>query len=306
MAEVAIPIIHSITPSIGPTSGGDLIRIIGEGFSKQISVSLGDAPALLLGVREEAGLSVADLRSPEHSEELVDVVLQNLDIAGAPILGELITLANAYRFQRPRIIKESNLTRVIRRLLQVLKAQILQNTSLTVSMDYDDAPDDELHVIAMASLPSLILSGPTLIPDRFYATNISHEEVVPGLAGPELLRRRPSYTVDLRFTLTLASERTAELFNLMAVVASFFNANKWLELPRDSGSPDLGSVRWEMEPEGDFRSNLRGRGDVRVFNVGLIIRGFDVDEGLPRELSKAIQTTELEPITSDLNQEPHQ
>jgi len=111
---------------------------------------------------------------------------------------------------------------------------------------------------------------------------------VPGFAGPELLRRRPAYTVDLVFTLTGASERTAELLNLMAAVATFLNRNRWLELARDAGDPSKGTVRWELDADGEFRTQLAGRDDVRAFTCGLVLRGFDVDEGLPLDRTKAL------------------
>ncbi|MDF1524284.1 MAG: hypothetical protein P1P87_15890, partial [Trueperaceae bacterium] len=52
--------------------------------------------------------------------------------------------------------------------------------------------------------------------------------------------------------------------------------------------PEIGAVRWEMDPDGDFRTNLRGRDEIRVFTCGLVIRGFDIDEGLPMDLGKAV------------------
>ncbi|NVJ28962.1 transcription factor, partial [Myxococcus sp. AM011] len=69
--------------------------------------------------------------------------------------------------------------------------------------------------------------------------------------GAELVRRRPAYTVDLAFTLTVASERTAELFNLMAAVATFLNRNRWLAMPRDAEDASRGTVRWEMDADGE-------------------------------------------------------
>jgi hypothetical protein len=95
------------------------------------------------------------------------------------------------------------------------------------------------------------------------------------------MRRRPPYTVDLVFTLTAASDRTVELLNLMAAVATFLNRNRWVELPRDPGDPGAGTTRWEMDPEGEFQTRLDGPDDVRVFSCGFVVRGFDIDEGLP-------------------------
>jgi hypothetical protein len=186
----------------------------------------------------------------------------------------------------PTVAREADLTRIIRQLLRELKRQVLANVSATVSVDYDDTTLDGLNVIAMAKVPSLVLSGPTLRPNRFYSANVAHEDVVGGVSGPELVRRKPPYTVDLVFTLTAASERTAELFNLMAAVATFLNRNRWLELQRDPADASRGSVRWELDADGEFRTQLAGKDDVRAFTCGFVVRGFDVDEGLPLDLGK--------------------
>ena len=207
-----------------------------------------------------------------------------------------MTLADAYRFERTALVREATVTLVVRTLLRMLKAQVLANTSMSVALDYDATPDDQLRVVTLASLPSLVLSGPTVRPSRFYASNVPHEDVVDGVSGPELVRRKPPLTVDMAFTLTAASDRTAELLNLLASVASFLNRNRWLSVLRDPDQPELGEVRWEMDPDGDFRTNLRGASDVRVFTVGLIIRGFDLDEGLPMDLGKAVDGAEVDTV----------
>ena len=153
---------------------------------------------------------------------------------------------------------------------------------------------DGLNVVALAKVPSLVLSGPALRPNRFYSTNTPQEDVVPGLSGEEFLRRKPPYTVDLLFTLTATSERTAELLNLMAAVATFLNRNRWLDLPCDPADTTRGVVRWEMDPDGEFRTRLGGKDDVRAFTCGLLIRGFDIDEGLPLDFTRPVIEALLE------------
>ncbi len=291
---MAVPIIHSISPSTGPASGGDLCRVTGEGFGANVGGRFGDILATILTLREEAGFSVADVRSPLHDDGMVALTLTNLDEAGLPIPGESVTVPDAYRFLRPRLVRESDLTRLVRALIQQLKRQVLANTSITVSVDYDDTTVDGLNVVAMATLPSLVLSGPRLSESRFYSTNVPFEDVVNGVSGPELRRRQPVFTMDLGFTITAASESTIELLNLMAAVATFLNRNRFIAMLRDPGQPELGEVRWELEPNGDFRTNLRDRAGVRAFTCGFAVRGFDVDEGLPLDLGKAVDETTFE------------
>jgi hypothetical protein len=291
---MAVPTLTSLSPTAGPSSGGDVVRLVGVGFAASVRVRFGGADAAVLAVRQEAGASLADVRTPPHEAGTVDVELTNLDVAGVPVGGETAVLALAYRFARATVAREADLTRAVRQLLRELKRQVVANVSATVSVDYDDTVLDGLNVIAMAKVPSLVLSGPTLRPNRFYSANVPHEDVVPGSSGPELVRRKPPYTVDLVFTLTAASERTAELFNLMAAVATFLNRNRWLELPRDPADAASGVVRWELDADGEFRTQLVGKDDVRAFTCGFVVRGFDVDEGLPLDLGKLVADPQLE------------
>lgn len=293
---MALPTLSSVLPIAGPSSGGDLVRLVGAGFADRVRVLFGGAPAVVVSVRDEAGQRIADVRTPAHQPGNVDVELTNLDTDGVPVPGETVIVAGAYRFARPTVAREADLTRVVRQLLRELKRQVLANVSATVSVDYDDTTIDGLNVIAMAQVPSLVLSGPTLRPNRFYSANVAHEDVVGGASGPELVRRKPPYTVDLVFTLTAASERTAELFNLMAAVATFLNRNRWLELTRDPADASRGVVRWELDADGEFRTTLAGKDDVRAFGCGFVVRGFDVDEGLPLDLGKRVTEPELETL----------
>jgi hypothetical protein len=99
---MAEPFIHSISPSTGPASGGDPCRVTSEGFGAKVELRFGHTTATVLTLREEAGFSIADVRSPLHDEGIVGIGLPNLDEAGLPIPGESATLPDAYRFLRPR------------------------------------------------------------------------------------------------------------------------------------------------------------------------------------------------------------
>jgi hypothetical protein len=175
---------------------------------------------------------------------------------------------------------ESDLTRLVRTLLQEIKRDVLANTSLTVSMDYLPLLPDCTDVVALSKLPCLVLSGPRMSVNRAYGSN----EPVP---DSETTVRVGPLTMDLSFTLTGGANRTTELLNLMAQVGSFLNQHPWLEMPRVPEGHEF--VRWEMAPEGDFRVNLHGMDDVRVFQCGLVIRGFDLDPGIQRPLGGQLQ-----------------
>ena len=285
---MGVPVITSLSAATGPSSGGDLVVLRGTGLAERVAVAFGDAAAEVVSVRPEGAAFAVQVRTPAHAESVVDVVVRNLDAAGAPVPGEVATLAGAYRFLRPRIVKEADLTRLVRALLRELKRQVIENVSLSVAVDFDDTPLDGLDVITVAKVPSLVLSGPRLKENRFFSSNEPHEEVVASPSGPELQRRRPAYTVDVEFGLTGASDRAVELLNLVAAVATFFSRNRWLELARDPDDAAKGTARWELDRAGELRTTLDGKDDVRAFTWGLVVRGFDVDEGLPLDLGKAV------------------
>lgn len=295
---MAVPVLHEVAPQQGPSSGGDLVRIRGEHFASRVEVRFADVLAEVVSLREEGGSSFVDVRSPPHREGVVTLAVHNLDDAGLRIPGERAELVDAYVYRRAQLHLEASLTRIVRTLLRQLKQQLIENTNISVSVDYDANPGDEVHVVTLAELPGVVLSGPTMRENREYSINVLHEAVVDTPGGPELERRRPPFTVDLAFALTAASQRSAELFNMMAAVATFFSRNRWLEMLRNPAKPELGAVRWEMDPDGELRTDLRGSDDVRAFTWGLVIRGFDIDEGLPMERGRAVTETELQRASS--------
>jgi hypothetical protein len=288
---MAIPTLISVAPVDGPASGGDLVCLVGTGFAQRVAVAFGGQPAAVLAVRDEAGSSVVDVRTPAHEAAAVDVILQNLDASGTPIPGEVATIPTAYRFLRSRVAAESHLTRLVRQLLRELKRQVLANVSTTVSVDYDDSPGS--GIIAMATVPSVVLSGPSLRQNRFYSSNVALEELTQSPSGPEFTRRRPAFTVDLLFTITVTSSRTAELLNLMAALATFLNRNRWIALDRDPSDPSAGRVRWEMDADGEVRTQLENKSDVRAFSWALVIRGFDIDEGLLLDRAPPVEDADV-------------
>lgn len=64
-------------------------------------------------------------------------------------------------------------------------------------------------------------------------------------------------------------------------------------MARDPVDASKGVVRWEMDPQGEFRTRLDGPDDIRAFSCGFVVRSFDIDEGLPLDVGKAVDTTEL-------------
>ena len=288
------PTIASAAPTTLRSLGGELVRIIGAGFSETLAVRIGDVRAEVLGVRIESGLSVCDVRAPEHDDGLADLSLQNLDEGGNPIPGEEVFLPGALRFVRPRLASESDLTRLVRAVRRKLSKHVLENTTIGVSLDYQEELEGDVRAVYMAELPAIVLSGPTLRPSLTHRTNEIIEDVALGVTGPEVRRRAPVLTHDVEFSLTAASRSTVELLNLMKAMAGFFNGAARVSLLRDPDDIDGERVSWELSTEGDFRTSFDDASGTRAFQLTFFVDGFDTHEGIVGSTTHEADEIEVE------------
>ena len=284
------PSITTITPSSGPSGGGLLIQISGTGFQLPAPPATSGpttppAPTVrvLIGGRPARDVRVfaADRLTcivPSGDPGPADVALQNIDASGAAIAGELLIAVHAFTYVRPPLTTEADLTRLVRKLLQELKRQVLENVVLTVQTDFDADTGDALHLAQVAQLPALVLLGPELTEDRFLSLNQRPELAT----GPDrFAQRRAPYTVDLGFTVIGVSDHTTELLNLIAATQLFFHRNKYLELDRDAGDAGAGTVRYEMDltTDGDLKvTSQPNESNVRSFSGRFVVRGFDFED----------------------------
>ncbi|MFI5301710.1 MAG: IPT/TIG domain-containing protein [Polyangiales bacterium] len=282
------PVIVSIDPPDGPSGGGALATLSARGIGDGVLVRFGGADAVVVSVRPAGDTSIVELRTPPHAEGVVDVTLVNVGDAGTSVAGESTTAARAYTFRRPRIVRQSDLTRLDRALLRELKRQVIENVSLSVALDFGDESPSSPDGVPIAAFPSLVVTGPHIRENRVYSTNELREDFVVGQSGPEIRRSRPACTVDVEFALTGASDRAVELLNLTAALGTFFNRNRWIEMDRDPDEASRGVVRWELDALGELQTSLDGKDDVRSFSWGCVVRAFDLDEGLPFETAREV------------------
>jgi len=285
-----IPSITTITPSSGPTGGGLLVELSGAGFQvpppppalgptmpppPTVRVLVGGRPA-----REVRVIATDRLTClvPTGDAGTVDVVVQNLDATGVVIAGEQGLAPRAFTYVRPPLTTEADLTRLVRKLRQELKRQVLENVVLTVQTDFDADTGDALHLAQVAQLPALVLLGPELTEDRFFSLNQRPELAT----GPDrFAQRRAPYTVDLGFTVIGVSDHTTELLNMIAATQLFFHKNKYLELDRDADNAGAGTVRYEMDltTDGDLKvTSQPNESNVRSFSGRFVVRGFDFED----------------------------
>jgi hypothetical protein len=287
---MAIPVVHRVEPSVGPAAGGNLVRVAGDGFAPRVRVRFGTAPAHLVRAWVHAGLWTLEVSPPAHDAGEVDLAVENLDATGVPVPGEIVTARGAYEYQRPQLVEESDLARLVRTLIRGLKREVLSNVHVAVHIDHDDTPADGLRVTTMAQVPSLVLSGPSVRPSSAYRTA---EPIDAELRAGEVLRYRRRLTVDLAFTITGASRSTVEVLGLLTATSHFISRNPWISMLRDPTRPGLGLVRWDVDPEGDWRTQIPGPEGVHAFTAAFTVRGFDLDEGLVRERLRRVETVAI-------------
>lgn len=291
---MAVPTITSVDPTIGPVFGRHAIDITGTNFRlPDPPTATGPTyldpvvPTVAVEFDSESALGVEVLSAtllrvlvPSLDRGQHAITVTNLDNNGDPIPGETVTAADIYATKRPAITHESehDLTRLVRTLIRELKRQVLDEVSLTVHTDYDDATGDQLHTTHVASLPALLLVGPNLNENRFYSLNEPPDYDDEASAEGDFVTTRVPATYDVEFEVLGVSNRTHEVLNLMGAVLGFMESNKTLSMDRDAGDPSLGRVSYEMEfvnrPETATRSNLS---NLRHFTSTIVVRGFDVE-----------------------------
>lgn len=223
---------------------------------------------------------VADVRvlSRAYGEGKVAVTVRNLDVNGAPIPGESITVEDGYHFSRVQLADEAHLTRLVRELVRLFRKQVIANVSTTTHTEYDAETGDALSVVELAELPGIGLDGPDLEENRFFSVNGGVELELPN--GEVILRRAP-YTVDLIFTVTGVSDSQIEIVNLLALATQVIDRNPYVYLDRDPSDPSLGRVRYEFDfaEGGDFEITTGANvSNLRSFSGTVVVRGFDLED----------------------------
>ncbi len=285
------PTVARITPATGPTGGRRIVKIWGGGFqllpepvsrgvvpNPSVEVLFGDVPARDVRVMATSLLHVV---TPIHDAGTVSITIRNIDQAGVPLAGEGVTIPNAYTFARPVVGsgeagEQSNLTRLVRTIVEELRRQILPNVVLTTHTDYDDTPDGA-NVAALAKVPGLVLSGPILRLNRFYATNQAREdETTEG----ETYVLRPSRTVDVAFTIIGVDELMTRNLDLINECTAFFLRNTTLRMARSVAAPsDVVEYELEIDDGGDFKSvGTANNSNIRAFSGSFLVRGFNIDD----------------------------
>ncbi|MGO9713728.1 MAG: hypothetical protein ACLQBL_33045 [Polyangiaceae bacterium] len=283
--------IDSVTPAMGSASGGELVRVVARAVTPPIQIRFGDTVAEVVSLRPEGTAFVIEVRTPQGLPGPTTLALTSLQPDGSP--GESVSAP--FRFLRAPIGRESDLTRVVRALLRLLKDQILANTSTPVSLDYRETTSTTIPV---AKVPSLTVLGPDVRENRLYTSSELVERAVTTAQGIEIETLRPPTAVDLRFALEAVTNSTAEHLELFTALVSFFHRNPYLAVPRDAAAPEGDTVRFVLAADGEARAAVvhgeDGRGgrtdDRHALEWGLVIRGFPVDEFIAIDRARPMQS----------------
>lgn len=295
---MAAPSVTNIYPALGHTGGEAMVRFLGLNFREppdpgtltrddptpgpSVRVTFGGVAADYVGVVNSSLMMVRTPASPllegreGNAAGPVDVVVTNLDSAGAPIPGESVTVVGGFTYAYTKLSNNSGtLQRVVRAMLRVMRQQIYPNVVYMGHSDYDDDTGDGLNIVEVATLPSVAMVGPQIAESRFHTTN--EMEYVD--AHGHNLRRREPFLGDLTFTVIGTADHTGIALNLQAETIAFFHRFARIRIQRDPNDVSVGYNEYDVVVPQDGPASIGSPSDdsnLRTFTHRFMIRGFPV------------------------------
>lgn len=249
--------ITSVNPTSGLTAGREFVLITGTGFNiavdaqgaSRMEVKFGASVARRVRVRST---TVLDCLNPINDEGTYVVTLKNLDTA------EVATLPGAFTYRRPALTGSpvnSGLWCVQDALIRELRRQIIDEVVLTTQTDFDEQVGDELNIVKIAKLPSIVLIGPDVSGSG--GPHARTEEPLEEAGGGTWKQRRPLDVVTLRYMLHGVDDHQVRLTNLLQVVIGFFRRNPVLRVLSNPADPNSEVFEIDMRPPNpqEWRSN---------------------------------------------------
>lgn len=294
---MAVPTIATITPNAGAPTGWQVVEITGTNFRlptaaaanvipvpvspPSVRVSFGSVEAYRVDVVSDSRLFVVVPKyalAQSADAVVLNVTVENIDDAGVLIPGETVTAANAYTYARPTIAHTTSgdFIRAVIALADLLKSEVLANTVINTSVDYD--PDTGLELIQVEATPQLILTGPTL---RFNSFFTHRGSFVSETAAPtEVLRRRRHRVVDLEFEVMGVTNSDGELINLQSLLETVLDRNSTIDVLIDDADPTQGTLPLELhilESPTYERARAHSLSDLRSFSARFVLKGWPLN-----------------------------
>lgn len=247
---MAAPTITTLTPASGPAGGRNIVAISGTNFRLYTVPAYGNlnageprtvqvwfngvvaADVLVISTTQLEAIPPAyEGDANRTSFPAVDVKVQNVDDDGVLIVGEEDTAVGAYTYERyalrpPTLETESPFVRVSRRLLHLLKRQVMLDTSLRTHTDFSE----DGVVLPDAPIPSLAIVGPTVTADAYGWENAQIEDALGG-GDVDVYVNPIMHTVS--FDLIGRSDNEAEYQRLMGEARRFCWQNPYLVISGD-------------------------------------------------------------------------
>lgn len=290
-----VPTINTISPDSGPTMGGIGVFIDGTNFrlSTPILPAWGVALPAPQSVRVTFGDQVVPweqtyvisterigVKCPSQMLDIdetslpVDVIVENIDDDGDAIIGESVTAVDGFTYSIPDLShgNESNLSRLSRRLLNLIQSHVMPNVVMNEHPDYDR--DTNTVYVDPARLPVIILMGPAANKYTWY--QLTQDLLTPdnpGVLAP-ILAQSPGRSLALSWEVTGISDRFVELMNMAALWTSWAERTKFITFTDIYGQ----NVKLELDivsdPEIRGPSQMQVNGGVRSWSARIVIRGF--------------------------------
>jgi hypothetical protein len=254
------------------------VRLVVRDAAPYVGVWLGGRPVVFSSREERADGSVLWLRIPPLVIGEALLVVENLDVHGAPIPGERVEW-RGYEAEPSNLVVDGIVADITRALLRMFREHVAP-IRYSVAVDFDDDQGDAARLVPQADSPGLTLGGPALEINRFYAPVAPTRRPVATPQGPRLVEEAPGLTVDLIYDVGGSSQSAVELLNLMAATVRFLGRTRWLGLRRDPLDPAAGEIRWELDANGAPRAATPGGDGVHVFSTQIRIRGVTLDHGI--------------------------
>lgn len=321
---MAVPTITTVSQTTGTPTGGQAVEILGTNFRvpstppvtggvtpklpSSVSVTFGGVAATKVAVISDTRLYAVtparvlpfDSNGKTLRTESVDVVVQNVDDTGTPIAGESATAANAYTYRRPGLsnAESGDFIRVTSLLIDTFRSQVLANTVLETSVDFD--PDTGTPRIDISELPSLVIDGPNLSFNKFFTYR--GPITVPGKNAGEVFLQRRHRVVDLTYTVMGVTDSMVEIINLIQLIELVVDRNVDLKLPLDPNDLSKGYLPLEFSFTQDpsyARVQNELHSDIRTFTGTILLKGYplntfiDVENDDVQDFAASVSTISL-------------
>jgi hypothetical protein len=297
---MAVPSITNIYPNYGYVGGGAMVRILGGDFRTEAGGAYpGELPEVINIIERPIGnLGTGSVRllfgsapspqvvvvnhaliyasvPPAAVPGEVDVTVQNVDLDGDAIPGEVFTLPAGFTYRGADLLSVSAFVRVVQEFIRKMRAEVLQNVTLAnVHTDYDASTGDGYNLTELQKLPSITLIGPEILQVRGQPDEVQY------LDGFGILARqaRPFWG-DITFDVIGAADRHRVLINLQAALIQWVERNQFLFVDKDSARPELGKAKFELVFASGGAPSINVAGDennVSTFVSRLTIKGVPI------------------------------